>query len=154
MGHTRFDAADPTGRRKLFVDAITAHRERASPFLTLEVDPTALEGEGEGEGEDEGGDDGESDGAPDPELGIPWLQFGDDTVNLDCTDEELEALKSLLDEYPAFTIDELTRPEEAEGINVQVSARADANRIGEFLDAVFQRVYGLGEEFRVWVVAV
>ncbi|WP_207590116.1 hypothetical protein [Halomontanus rarus] len=150
MGQTRFDAADPTDRRALFVDAITAHRERASPFLTLEIDPTALERDHEGEGEN-----GEaSEPAPDSELGVPWLQFGDDTVNLDCTDEELEALKSLLREYPAFTIDELTRPEEAEGINVRVSARADANRISQFLDAVFQRVYGLDEEFRVWVVAV
>ncbi|MCU4741483.1 hypothetical protein [Natronoglomus mannanivorans] len=152
MGQTRFDAVDPADRRTLFVDAIIAHRERASPFLTLEVDPTALEGEGESESDD--GDESAGEDAPDPELGIPWLQFSEGFVNLDCTDEELEALKSLLEEYPAFTIDELTRPEDAEGINVQVSARADANRIADFLDAVFQQVYGLGEEFRVWVVAV
>ncbi|MFC4249118.1 hypothetical protein ACFOZ7_19665 [Natribaculum luteum] len=135
---TRFDAADPADRRKLFVDAITAHRKRASPFLTIEVDETGLE----------------DDDAPDPDLGVPWMQFADGIVNLDCTDEELEALKALLSEFPAFKIDDITRPEDADGVNVRVSAKADPNRIAQFLDAAFREVYGLPEEFRAWVVAV
>ncbi|GAB3673696.1 hypothetical protein [Halopiger thermotolerans] len=157
---TRFDAADPAERRKLYVDAITAHRERGSGFLTLEVDPSVLESESAagGEGDEPGvanaeeGD--ESSSGLDPELGVPWIQFGDGTINLDCTDDELDALKDLLSEFPAFKVDELTRPEEVEGVNVRVSAKADQNRIAQFIDATFQRVYGLPEEFRVWVVEV
>ena len=132
---TRFDAADPAGRRTLFVDAIVAHRERASPFLTVEVDGHDLENP-----EDD----------PDP----PWVQFADGVVNLDCTEDELESLKSLLATYPAFKIDDLTRPENAAGVNVRVSAKADPNRIAQFFDAVFQEVYGLSETYRAWVVAV
>ncbi|MFB6129646.1 MAG: hypothetical protein ABEJ28_02365, partial [Salinigranum sp.] len=67
---TRFDAADPTERRKLFVDAITAHRNRASPYLTIE---------------------GEAN--PETDEPAPWVQFGDRTFNLDCTDDELSRLK-------------------------------------------------------------
>ncbi|WP_255168081.1 hypothetical protein [Natrononativus amylolyticus] len=135
---TRFDASEPAERRSLFVDAITAHRNRGSQFLTIEVDERALEGES----------------APDPDLGVPWLQFADGVVNLDCTDGELEELKALLGSFPAFKIDEITRPESADGNNVRVSAKADPNRIAQFLDAVFREVYGLPEEFRAWVVAV
>ena len=135
---SRFDAADPTERRKLYVDAIVAHRDRGSEFLTLEVDDDVLAGE------DEPG--------PDPELGVPWMQFGGDTLNLDCTADELEALQTLLGECPAFKIDDLSRPEEAAGVNVRISAKADANRIAQFVDAAFQRVYELPPACRVWVV--
>ena len=135
---TRFDAADPAERQKLYVDAITAHRHRGSGFLTLEVDETAL-------------DDSDSDG-PDPALGVPWLQFGDGTINLDCTDEELETLKSVLGEFPAFRIDEIHRPDNAEGVNVQISAKADPNRIAQCLDVIVQRVYDLPADVRIWVV--
>lgn len=132
---SRFDAADPTERRSLFVDAITAHRDRGSQFLTIEVDESALETDSET-----------------AELGAPWLQFADGVVNLDCTDDELDRLKSVLSEFPAFRIDEVTRPENAEGVNVRVSAKADANRIAQFLDATIQAVYDLPEDSTVWVV--
>ncbi len=135
---TRFDAADPASRRKLFVDAITAHRERASQFLTIEADERDLEDATD----------------TDPELGVPWVQFGDGLVNLDCTDGEFEALKALLGAFPAFRIDEISRPDDADGVNVRVSAKADANRIAQFLDSAFLEVYGLEEGFRAWVVAV
>ena len=151
---TRFDATDPADRRKLYVDAITAHRERGSGFLTLEVDDSVFDSGDElglqAESETEGDADVEHD--LDPELGVPWIQFGDGTINLDCTDAELDDLKDLLGEFPAFKIDEITRPEEAEGANVRVSAKADQNRIAQFIDAAFRRVYGLPETFRVWVV--
>lgn len=146
---TRFDATDPEARQKLYVDAITAHRRRGSAFLTLEVDDAAV-----------ATDDGtplegaESDDDQDPELGAPWIQFADGTINLDCTDPELETLKSVLGEFPAFKIDEIHRPDEAEGVNVRVSAKADPNRIAQCLDAIFRRVYELPAEFQVWVVEV
>ena len=139
---TRFDASTPVERRKLYVDAITAHRERASGFLTLEADDTVSE---------ERDDTAEQSAA---ELGVPWIQFGDGMVNLDCTDAELEALKDLLEDFPAFKIDDLTRPEDAAGINVRVSAKADANRIAQFIDDVFLEVYDFPSTVRVWLVDV
>ncbi|APW99104.1 hypothetical protein CHINAEXTREME_15555 [Halobiforma lacisalsi AJ5] len=141
---TRFDASDPTERRKLYVDAISAHRKRSHGFLTLEVDDDVLT--------DDGGDSSEE--GPDPDLGAPWLQFADGTINLDCTDAELETLKSTIGGFPAFKIDEVNRPEEAAGTNVRISAKADGNRIAQFIDAVFLEVYELPETFRVWVVEI
>ena len=131
---TRFDATDPAERRKLFAAAVAAHRERGSQFLTVEADPV----------EDEDGDP----------LPAPWLQFAEKTFNLDCTDEELDRLKALIDEFPEFRIDQLESPEEAEGTNVRVTARSDANRLAEFADRAFREVYGRDEEYRAWVVAV
>ncbi|RQG91369.1 hypothetical protein EA462_05175 [Natrarchaeobius halalkaliphilus] len=156
---TRFDATEPNDRRKLYVDAITAHRERGSAFLTLEVDDSELGGDelGTEETDHVDGDrkrNSRETTGPDPELGTPWIQFSDGTINLDCTDDELEELKAVLGEFPAFKISELTRPDDAPGTNAHVSAKADPNRIGQFLDAVFRRVYGLPAEFRVWVVAL
>lgn len=153
---TRFDAAEPAERRKLYVDAIAAHRERGSAFLTLEADDAILEAETDAGDEAKTAleSDGESDDAPAAELGVPWVQFSDGTVNLDCTDAELETLKTVLGEFPAFKIDELLRPEEAEGVNAQISAKADSNRIAQFVDDVFLEVYDLPSEFRVWVVEV
>ncbi|PSQ17355.1 hypothetical protein BRD00_07840 [Halobacteriales archaeon QS_8_69_26] len=84
----------------------------------------------------------------------PWVQFGDGVVNLDCTETELDRLKDLLSEYPAFRIDELTRPEEAEGVNVRITARADPNRTAEFVDEVFLTVFDRPDGYRAWVVEV
>jgi hypothetical protein len=130
---TRFDAATPVDRRKLYAEAIQAHRARGHGFVTFEVDDALT-----------------SDS--DEEAGPPWIQFADGVLNLDCTDEELEALKGVLPKFPVFKIDELHRPDDAEGVNVRISAKADPNRIGQFIDAAFRRTYGLSEEFRVWVV--
>ncbi len=127
---TRFDAASPPERRALFADAVLAHRERASAYLTIEGEPE------------------------DPDEPIPWIQFADGTLNLDCTDEEYDRVRSVLSEFPAFKIDELTRPEEAEGTNVRISALADPNRIAQFVDETMTGVYGLPEEYRAWVVEI
>jgi hypothetical protein len=131
---TRFDADDATERRKLFAEAVTAHRERASPFCTVEVDsdPAA-------DGED----------AP-----APWVQFADGTFNMDVTDEELERAKSLLSEFPEFRIDKMESPEESEGTNLRVTARSDANRLAAFVDRAFREVYGRDDDYRAWVAAV
>ncbi|WP_226007795.1 hypothetical protein [Natrinema salinisoli] len=152
---TRFEAADPVERRKLYVDAITAHRNRDSGFLTLEADETAL-GVDPDDGEDVASRDSSDDESDETaaELGIPWVQFGDGTINLDCTDDELDTLKTLLGEFPAFKIDELIRPEDVDGVNVRISAKADPNRIAQFVDDVFLEVYDLPSAFRVWAVEV
>lgn len=136
---TRFSADTPTERRKLVVDAITAHRERTSAFCTLQAD---VESEAEEDDSEE-------------ELEVPpWIQFGDRTLNLDCTEEELERLKDLLQEFPAFKIEQLESPEDADGTNVRISAKADANRIAQFVERAFREVYGCSESVTVWAVEV
>jgi hypothetical protein len=89
---TRFDADTPAERRKLFAEAVTAHRTRGSPFLTVEVatDPDL-----------DGTDD---DGDP---LPAPWIQFAEQTFNLDVTDDERDRLEALLDDFREFRIDEV-----------------------------------------------
>ena len=161
---TRFDADDPDERRKLFADAIAAHRDRGSPYLTLEAE------RGDGEGDERSGGGG-SDGRDDAENGDrgdpaddasgadaaeipPWIQFADRTFNVDCTDEELSRLKSLLSEFPAFRIEQLETPEEAEGTNVRITARSDANRLADFAERTFREVYDLEEGYRAWVVEI
>ena len=135
---TRFDAADAVDRQKLVADAVTAHRERGSPYLTLEADrPSASETE-------EGDED-------DTVLEPLWVQLSGDVLNLDCTDAEVERVKALLAEFPAFKIRNLESPEDVEGTNVRVGALADAARIGQFVDRVFQDVYELDSDYRLWV---
>ena len=131
---TRFEADTPAERRKLFADAVVAHRNRGSAFLTIEADPL----------EDDDGD----------EQPAPWVQFAEKTFNMDCSAEELDRLKELLAEFPEFRIDQIESPEEAEGTNVRITARSDANRLAGFVDRAFQEVYERDEGYRAWVVAV
>ena len=150
---TRFDATDPTERRKLFADAVTAHRERGSPFLTVEAELTDDEQARADElADDEDDADAETDGSDETPPQVPWIQFADQTVNLDCTDDELDRLKSLLSEFPEFRIDQLESPEETEGTNVRITARADANRLAGFVERVFLTVYERPDGYRAWVV--
>ncbi len=174
---TRFDATTPTDRRKLFVEGIRAHRDRPGPFVTfearrvdgddgededpMEADPGVpddvrdgpLDADAAGGGEgDGGGAGGEGDDSAGDEFA--WVQFADGVVNLDCADAELDRLKDLLGEYPAFRIDEINRPEDAPGTNVRISVRADAGRIAGFVDEVFTSVYGYPGEYRAWVTEI
>lgn len=150
---TRFDAATSTERRKLIADAVVAHRNRDSAYLTVEAEPTAAERE---DIEPEPADDldPEADDSDGTVATPPWIQFADRTFNFDCSDAELEALKSLLKEFPEFRIEQLEQPEQAEGTNVRISARADPNRLAMFADRVFQTVYGRDEAYRLWVAEV
>jgi len=113
---TRFDAATDTERRQLFAEAITAHRKRDSEFLTIEPDELPPES---------------------TEELTPWIQFSDTTVSMDCTDDELDRLKGLLDSYPEFRAESLESPEEAEGTHAEITARSDANRLAMFIDEAF-----------------
>jgi hypothetical protein len=160
---TRFDAADATERRKLFADAVTAHRTRASQFLTVEADPASVAGHDDRDDAADAGDDVEApgaDGGGDGTEGAgasetpPWLQFAQDTFNLDCTDAELDRLTSMLDDFPEFRIDELESPDSAEGTNVRITARSDAARLAAFVERTFREVYELPTDYRAWVVQV
>ena len=136
---TRFDADTAADRRKLFADAVAAHRKRGSAFLTVEVDA------------DPDLDGTDDDGDP---LPGPWVQFAEKTFNLDVTDAEREALETLLEEYREFRIDERTSHEESDGTNLRITARSDATRLAGFIDHVFQHVYGRDEGYRAWVTRI
>ncbi|MFB6103147.1 MAG: hypothetical protein ABEJ73_11355 [Haloplanus sp.] len=138
---TRFDAAAAAERRKLFAEAVIAHRNRGSAFLTIEVDPV------DAPDVDETDED-------DADTPVPWIQFAEQTFNLDCTDAELDRLKDLLAEFPECRIDQIERPEEAEGANVRITARSDANRLGQFADRALQVTYDLDDDYRAWVTRV
>ncbi len=114
---------------------------RTGPRFRTEIDA-------DGSGRRRGDEDGTEEELP------PWIQFGDRTLNLDCTDEELDALKTLVREFPAFKIEQLQSPEDADGTNVRISAKADANRIAQFVDRAFHEVYGCSESVTVWAVEV
>ncbi|ELZ56167.1 MULTISPECIES: hypothetical protein [Halorubrum] len=131
---TRFDAATEDERLKLFADAAAAHRARSGDVMTVDVDPDS--------------DDTEGGEVP------PWIQLAGTELILDCTDEELERLKSLLSEFPEFRIGELVSPEEAEGTNAVVTARSDANRVAGFMERAFREVYELDEAYKAWVTAI
>lgn len=148
---TRFDADTPTDRRKLFADAITAHRNRGSEFLTVEAEPLRAGGAAPDE---PGGENADHAAAEGDDEAPPWVQFAEKTFNLDVTDDELDRLKDLVGEFPEFRIDQLESPESAEGTNVRVTARSDANRLADFLDRVFCEVYGRADDYRAWVVEV
>lgn len=165
---TRFDATTAEGRRDLFVEALAAHRERGSQFITIEADPIPAvdrpEDADAGDGSPtadtdapapapaEGRTDGDGD---DPPAAVPpWLQYAEGTVNLDCTDAELDALQRLIDEYPELRVDRLESPETAAGTNVRVTAYADDDRLAAFFDRTFREVYGRPADYRAWVVAV
>lgn len=132
---TRFDATDPGGRHKLVAEAVRAHRERASPYLTLEVDSEMA--------------------TPDDSAEeVPWIQFSEDVLNLDVTDEERERLDALLSEFPAFKVRQLEQPETSDGHNVKIGALADAARVAQFVEKIFVEVYGLSEDYRLWAAEV
>lgn len=152
---TRFDATDATERQRLFADAVTAHRERGSPFLTVEAELTDAEQARVDEladSADEADAEPASDESAETPPQVPWVQFADQTLNVDCTDAELDRLKSLLAEFPEFRIDQLESPEESEGTNVRITARADANRLAGFVERVFLTVYERPDDYRAWVV--
>ena len=132
---TRFDAADSADRQLLYAEAIRAHRTRGSSYLTIEAEIT------------NGGDES----APEP---APWVQFADGMLNLDCTDAELDQLKELLGQFPAFKIEALERPEDAEGTNARISATVDGNRLAEFIERTFRVVYELDKDYHAWVVEI
>jgi len=130
---TRFDAATEAERLQLFVDAAAAHRERSSDVMTVDVDPDSDDTDGE---------------LP------PWIQLAGTELVLDCTDDELDRLKALLDEFPEFRIDELASPEAAAGTNAVITARSDANRVAGFIERAFREVYRLDDDYRAWVTTV
>lgn len=174
---TRFDATTEADRRELLAAAVTAHRERGSRFLTAEAatvaepagdggdgdggadadgEGDAADGEGDGgtDATEESGDDETEDGDEPVERVPPWIQFGEGEFNLDCTDEELSVLRTVVDDYAEFRVDQLESPETAAATNVRITAHTSEDRLAAFTERVFREVYGQPAEFRLWVTTV
>ncbi len=130
---TRFDASDRTGREALLADAIAAHRERASPHLTVEADTPPPGGEHPA-----------------------WVQYRleDGVLNADYTDEELDRLPDLVASYPEFTIAAREQPEFADGTNVHIEGYTDDDRLATFVEDLFREVYGYGTAYRLWITEI
>ena len=123
---TRFDADEPVDRRKLFADAVVAHRRRGGDALVAEAER----------------DDGST----------VALRFTEKAFEADCTDAELSRLRELLESFPEFRVAGETETET--GARVEISARADANRLSSFFERAFTDVYGFDDDYHAWIVAV
>ncbi|ERH13802.1 MAG: hypothetical protein J07HB67_02848 [halophilic archaeon J07HB67] len=143
---TRFDATTESERRELFAEAVRAHRDRGGPFVTVEA-ATVADGHAVTTGD-------ENDGEEPVERVPPWIQFGEGAFNLDCTDAELDPLRTVVDDYPESQIDRLESPDEAEATNVGITAHTSEDRLAAFADRVFREVYGQPDDFRLWVTAM
>ena len=128
----RFDADTDADRLDLVTDAIHAHRDRGSAFITVQTSADA------------------------PDEPAPWIQFDAETavVNLDCTDDELDRLEGLLGEFGGCTIHERTAPEDADGTNVRVRARVDDARVAQLIERCFREVYERPADYRLWVTEI
>lgn len=128
---TRFDAATPADRESLTVAAITAHRERESPFLTLETD---------------------SQDEPGP---APWVQFRqqEGQVNLDCTEAELDSIRAAIDGVGGVRVTEQHDVEDG-GINLRIAVPGDDKRVAQVIETLFVDGFGLPADYRLWVAAL
>ncbi|MFB6134559.1 MAG: hypothetical protein ABEJ55_06185 [Halanaeroarchaeum sp.] len=128
----RFDAASPAERRALIADAIDAHRSRGSRYCTLTAGSR-------------------------PEESVPaWVQYRavDSLCNVDVEEGELDRLVTLLDDVGGATIDEQRSPEDLEGINVRIRIHGDDERVAQFVDRVFRRVYDRPADYRLWATEI
>lgn len=127
---TRFEATDPRERLALAVDAVSAHRSRASEGVTLEGHA--------GEGEDDR---------------HARVEFADRLVRLELDASAREGLDTFLGSFPVFKVKQPETRKAAEGV-VYVSAIADPKHAAEFVDGLFREVYGLGDAYELRVVRV
>lgn len=140
---TRFVADTPEERRALVAEAIQAHRERDSPFVTFEAEPADVDGDG----------NGDDDGAGAAESSTPWIQYADDEglLNLDCTDAELPIIEGVVDEFGGASGADRTSPAEADGTNLKIQVRGDDERVSMLVESIFRDGFSLSAAYRVWV---
>jgi len=154
---TRFDARTPADRRSLVAEAIAAHRERGSAFCTVEAgeaprDADRLQGSDAGDEPPDGEETGEEALEPTP----AWVQYSapEGQLNLDCTDEEYDRITAVLGEFPTFSVAEQASPEDADGRNLRVGARADEERIAEVVERLFVEGFDYDDDVRLWATEV
>jgi hypothetical protein len=128
----RFVAHTPDGRTSLTRAAIEAHRARDSTALTLEADP-----------------DRDTEGPP------PWIQYRDPDglLNLDCTDAELPAIRSVVDATGGVTIAAQESVPEG-GTNLRLRVRGDDERTAMIVERLFLEGFGCAEHVPVWAAQV
>jgi len=133
---SRFAGATPDERESLVTAAIEAHRERKSPYLTLEADST---------------DANEDEVAGPP----PWIQYRDQDgqLNLDCTDAELESMEAAIDSLGGVRVTERSADPEA-GTNLRITVNGDDERIAMIVETLFVDGFGLPEEKRIWAAEI
>lgn len=129
---TRFDATTPGDRQSLFAAGIRAHRERGSPFVTVEAEP--------GSG-----------------MAVaPWVQFAapEGILNTDCRDAELEAVRDAVEGFGGATVREQRSPQGAQGTNLRIEVRGDPERVAMLIERVFREGFGLPAGYRAWVAEI
>lgn len=128
----RFVAHRPASRKALTQEAIAAHRARDSAALTLEADP-----------------DRDLEGPP------PWIQYRDrdDRLNLDCTEDELPAIRSVVDATGGVTIAAQKSVPEG-GTNLRLAVRGDDERTAMIVERLFVEGFDCPETVPVWAAQV
>lgn len=127
---TRFAADSRADRLALVADGIRAHAQRDSPFVTVQAEP------------------GEA-------MAVaPWVQYSavDGLVNLDCRNDELDAVESAIDSVGGASVAEQTSPEDSDGTNLRITIHGDPERVAMLIEAIFREGFGLAEDYRLWVV--
>ncbi|MFW5965693.1 MAG: hypothetical protein ACOCP3_02995 [Halodesulfurarchaeum sp.] len=134
---SRFAASSPEGRRSLIAEAIAAHRERDSDFLTVAVEESAVES------------------TDTPAGPPPWVQYRyrDELLNLDCTDSELPSVRSALETIGGATIREQQQVDPG-GVNLRVAVPGDAERVAMAIETILREGFELPEGVRLWVVSI
>ena len=135
----RFAGTVREDRESLIAAAIRAHRERQSPYLTVEVDPDSVP-------ERTGGDDA---GPP------PWIQYRDqdDRLNLDCTDAELPSIRAAIDGIGGVCITD-QQSAETGGTNLRISVSGDDERVAYAIERVLVDGFELPVEYRLWATEI
>lgn len=130
---TRFTATTAADRVALIADAVVAHRQRGSPYLTAAAAT-----------------------AP-PDAAVPaWVQYRarDGRFNTDCQSDELDRLIGYLEGYPSFTIVARQQPEDTDGTNVHIEGYGDDERLAQFVEGMFTEVFAYDVDYRLWISEV
>lgn len=131
----RFAGTGTDERESLIVAAIRAHRERQSPYLTVEIDPASVPER-----------TGEADAGP-----PPWIQYReqDGRLNLDCTPGELSSIRAAVDGIGGVRITE-QESVEAGGTNLRISVTGDDERVAHVIEQLLVEGFGLPADYRLW----
>ncbi|MDZ7850370.1 MAG: hypothetical protein U5K70_06015 [Halodesulfurarchaeum sp.] len=135
----RFAGTTAEERAALIVAAIRAHRDRQSPYLTLEVDPES----------DPKRSGGATVGPP------PWIQYReqDERLNLDCTADELDSMRAAIDQIGGVRVTE-QESVEGGGTNLRISVSGDDERVAHVMEQILVDGFGLPADHRLWAIEI
>ncbi|MFP4530184.1 MAG: hypothetical protein ACLFNC_02720 [Halodesulfurarchaeum sp.] len=135
----RFAGTTSAERESLIVAAIRAHRERQSPYLTVEAEPEA-----------DSERTGEANGGP-----PPWIQYRDrdDRLNLDCTAAELSSIRAAVDRIGGVHITEQESVETG-GTNLRIGVSGEDERVAHVIEQLLVDGFGLPADHRLWATEI